>query len=137
MYNKTEDPEDMQQFAENIKELVQEYIFLQKQTVRLTLIQYLAKMGGVMMDGVVGFVLICMVLQFGAITAGFWLSQLTGSYVKGFGLLTLILLAVAIILHLCRKILFVNPVLHRLVKKLHAGPASQNNNDHEESSPHH
>ncbi len=137
MDNKTEVPEDLQQLVENMKELAREYISLQKQTARLTLIQYLAKTAGSVMDGVIGFVLICMVLLFGAITAGFWLSQLTGSYISGFGLLTLILLAIAVILHLCRKILFVNPVLHNLVKKLHAGSASQNKNDHEESSSHH
>lgn len=131
MYNKTEEPEDLQQFAANIKKLVKDYFSLQKQVARLTLIQYLAKAGGAVIDSVIGFVLMCMVLVFGAITLGFWLSELTGSYVRGFGFLTLILLVVAVVLHLCRKILFVNPVLHNLVKKLHEDAGGQKKNDHE------
>lgn len=134
MYKKTEEPEDLKQFAENMEELIREYISLQKQTARLTAIQYLAKAGGAVLDGVIGFILLCMVLLFGAITMGFWLSRLTGSYVSGFGLLSLILLVIAIILHLCRKILFVNPVLHNLVKKLYAGSGSQNKSNEESSN---
>jgi hypothetical protein len=48
--------------------------------------------------------------------AGFWFSELTGSYVIGFGLATMLLLLVLVLLTLFRKSLFVNPLIRAFVR---------------------
>ncbi|MCG2616306.1 hypothetical protein LZZ85_18550 [Terrimonas sp. NA20] len=118
--DKIHETENLDQFAENMKQLAQDYFSLQKRIARLTLIRYLAKAGGGIMDGVIRFILLTAVLVFAAITGAFFLSEQLKTYAGGFGLMTLILLMISILIHLARKVLFVNPIIHRLVKKLHA-----------------
>ncbi len=131
-----EDPHDLGQFADNMKELATDYYKLQKRIARLTLIRYLAKAGGAVMDGVIRFVLLAVVGIFAAVTGALWLTKLTGSYISGFGYMTLIILVLSILIHLLRKPLFVNPIVHRLVRKLHADTELSNTGTNEEDTPH-
>ncbi len=48
---------------------------------------------------------------------GFWFSSLLHSYVKGFGLIVLLLLAVFLLLAIFRKSLFVNPVIQSIIQR--------------------
>ncbi len=131
---KINEPENLDQFADNMKQLAKDYFTLQKRIARLTLIRYLAKAGGGTIDAVIRFVLLSAVLLFAAITGAFFLSERMGSYAIGFGLMTLILLAISILIHLTRRILFVNPIIHRLVKKLHAETDQLNSEENEEDN---
>lgn len=132
--DKIREPENLEQFADNMKQLAQDYFSLQKRIARLMLIRYLAKTGGGIMDGVIRFVLLMAVLVFAAITGAFFLSERLGSYAAGFGLMTLILLVISILIHFARKILFVNPIIHRLVRKLHAETEQLNTEENEEDN---
>lgn len=132
--NKAETPRDLGQLADNLRSLATGYIRLQKQIAKLTIIQYLAKAGGALMDGIISFILISIVLIFGAITGALWISSRTGSYISGFGWMTIIVAGTVLIIHLLRKPLFVNPIIHRLVRKMHAEAASIKNEQSEKTS---
>ncbi len=133
--SKTENPNDLGQVVENFQQLIGEYIALKKRIAKLTIIQYLAKAGGAILESLVSIVLISIVLVLAAITGALWLSSKTGSYISGFGLMTVFVLIVGIIIHLLRKILFVNPIVHRLVRKLHAGSEETSKTDNEKANP--
>ena len=66
-------------------------------------------------------VLVFFFLLFLGITSGFWLSELTGSYVKGFGLVTAVILFVATLLFLFKKTLFVDPIIRNIIRRTASG----------------
>jgi hypothetical protein len=119
-----------------MKQLAEEYYSLQKQTARLSLIRYLAKAGGATMDGLIRFVLVSAVVVFGAVTGALWLGKITGNLVTGFGLMTILLLILSLVIHALRKALFVNPLVHHLVRKLHKDTERSDNDYYEEQEPH-
>lgn len=131
---KTAEAEDLQSYLENMKQLITEYILLQKQAMRLSAIRYMAKFGGAILERLVGFILIALVTLFAAITLGFWLSSITGSLTAGFGLVTIGLILLAILIHLGRNRLFVNPLVNTLITKLHEHP-SENHQSTDEKEP--
>jgi hypothetical protein len=47
----------------------------------------------------------------------FWFSKIFNSYVKGFGLVTLLIVLVFILLAVFRKVLFVEPIIHTVIQK--------------------
>ncbi|PZR25557.1 MAG: hypothetical protein DI535_17885 [Citrobacter freundii] len=128
-------PRDLGQLVDNLRSLATGYITLQKRIAKLTFIQYLAKAGGALIDGVISFILICIVLVFGAITGALWISSRTGSYVSGFGWMTVIVAAIVFIIHLLRKPLFVDPIIHRLVRKMHTETEQINKENSERTDP--
>ena len=59
-----------------------------------------------------------LVMIFLGVVLGLWLSDLTGSYIQGFGITTLIFIFILAILAIFRKSLFVNPVIKVMISKL-------------------
>jgi len=55
--------------------------------------------------------------MFGGMMVAFWFSGIFHSYVKGFGLVTLLILLVFILLAIFRKALFVEPVIQSVIQK--------------------
>jgi F0F1-type ATP synthase assembly protein I len=56
-----------------------------------------------------------LVLIFAGLVLGFWLSELTQSYVKGFGITTIILILFFIFIAVFREKLFVNPIIRSII----------------------
>ncbi len=56
-----------------------------------------------------------LVLIFAGLVLGFWLSDLTQSYVKGFGITTIILIVLFVVIALLREKLFVNPIIRSII----------------------
>jgi hypothetical protein len=52
------------------------------------------------------------------LTLGFWLSQLTGSYVAGFGYTSLAIILLIALIFAFRKILFLNPIISVSIKRI-------------------
>jgi|GEM_PF-888287 len=121
MTNKPDAPSNLEELIENTRQLIAAYIAIQKRIARLTVIKYAAQAGGMMLDGIVTIILLSIVLLFSAVTGALWLSEKTGSFTRGFGLMTLVVLAIVLLIQLFRKTLFINPVIHRLVRRMHAG----------------
>lgn len=129
-------PRNLEQLIENIRQLITEYISIQKRITRLTAIKYAAQAGGMMIDGIVTIILLSIVLLFSTVTGALWLSEKTGSFTRGFGLMTLIVLAIVLLIQLFRKTLFINPIIHRLVRRMHAGNDQSNTTTDEQNSTH-
>jgi hypothetical protein len=106
-------------FQEN-KDLAKEYVNIRLEIYRLGLIRSLSKSAGYMIWVIVSIVLLALFLVFAGIVTGLWLSELTGSNLKGFGWTTLLIVAVTGVLALFRKRLFINPMIRTLIR--HAAP---------------
>src|SRR5689334_16601071 len=93
-------------FKEN-KKLVKEYFDTRLEIFKLKLIRLFSKSSGYFIWMIISLFLLFLLMVFVGLVIGFWLTDVTGSYVKGFGYTTLIMLAVIILLALFRKALFV------------------------------
>lgn len=83
--------------------------------LRLQAIRTISKTAGTLVWAVIAALFAFIILLFGGLVLGFWLSELTGSYVKGFGLATLVFVTLFVLLTLLRKTLFVNPMIQKII----------------------
>jgi hypothetical protein len=102
-------------FAEN-KTLVKEYLETRMKIYRLQSIRLFSRSAGYFAWIIISVFLAFLFLLFGGLVLGFWFSGLFGSFVKGFGLVTLLILAVFVLLAVFRKALFVNPVIQSVIQ---------------------
>jgi hypothetical protein len=120
--------ETLGSFFEENKKLAKDYLNIRLEVYRLQLIRVLSKSTGYLLWIIVSMMLLSLLAIFIGLTVGFWLSSLTGGYVKGFGLTTTIILALILIVTLLRKTLFVNPVIRNLIKRVTEEPENKREN---------
>ena len=77
----------------------------------------ISKSAGYLVWIIISLFLLFLVILFAGLVLGFWLSDLTHSYVKGFGFTTLILLFIFTVLAIFRKSWFVNPVIRVIIDR--------------------
>jgi hypothetical protein len=119
-------------FLKENKKLAQEYIDTRLDIYRLQLIRASSKVTGYLMWMAISLVLIALFIVFAGIVTGFWLSELTGSHIKGFGLTTILILFVFGILALLRRQLFINPIIRAVINRSldnQKGPEKENGNE--------
>ena len=104
-------------FTEN-KKLVKEYLDIRLDIYKLKLIRLFAKSAGNLIWILISLFLLLLFSIFLGLVGGFWLSDLTGSYVKGFGIITLIILLKVAALAAFRKALFINPIIRGIVRRV-------------------
>lgn len=103
-------------FAEN-KTLLKEYLETRLEIYRLQSLRLFARSAGLFVWVMLSLFLAFLFLLFGGMMLGFWFSDLLHSHVKGFGVVTLLILLVFILLAIFRKALFVEPVIHSVIQK--------------------
>ena len=103
-------------FAEN-KTLLKEYLETRLEIYRLQSLRLFAKSAGLFAWVLLSLFLAFLFLLFGGMMVAFWFSSLFHSQVKGFGLVTLLILVVFILLAVFRKALFVDPVIQSVIQK--------------------
>jgi len=103
-------------FAEN-KTLLKEYLETRLEIYRLQSLRLFARSAGLFVWVLLSLFLAFLFLLFGGMMLGFWFSDLLHSHVKGFGLVTLLVLLVFILLTIFRKSLFVEPVIQSVIQK--------------------
>jgi hypothetical protein len=103
-------------FAEN-KTLLKEYLETRMEIYRLQSLRLFAKSAGLFVWVLLSLFLAFLFLLFGGIMMGFWFSSLFHSQVKGFGLVTLLILVVFVLLAVFRNALFVEPVIQSVIQK--------------------
>lgn len=103
-------------FIEN-KKLAKEYLDIKAEIYRLKFTGLFSRFAGYFIWIIISLFLLWLLIIFSGIVIGFWLSDLTGSYIKGFGFATLGTVLVIILLALLRKPLFVNPIIRTIIKK--------------------
>ena len=111
--------EDLGSFFRENKKLAKEYFDTRLEIYKLKLIRILSRSAGYFIWIIISLFLLFLFIIFLGLVTGFWLSELTGSYVKGFGLTALIILALIIILALLRNVLFVNPIIRNIISRSH------------------
>lgn len=104
-------------FFKESKPLFKEYIETRLELFRLQAIRILSQSAGYLIWILVSLFLFFLILIFSGIVLGCWLSGLTHSYVIGFGLTTLLLIAIFVLLAIFRKALFVRPVIQAIISK--------------------
>jgi hypothetical protein len=125
--------ETFESFFKENKKLVREYIDTKLDIYKLKLIRIFSRSAGDFIWSIISILLLFIFIIFLGLVAGFWLSDLTGSYVKGFGLVTLIILLKIILLAIFRRALFINPIIRRIVSRAYDEGEAGNkkrNSDH-------
>jgi hypothetical protein len=103
-------------FAEN-KTLLKEYLETRLEIYRLQSLRLFARSAGLFVWVLLSLFLAFLFLLFGGLMVAFWFSSLLHSNVKGFGVVTLLIVLIFVLLAVFRKALFVEPVIHSVIQK--------------------
>ena len=104
-------------FFKDSKPLFKEYIETRLELFRLQAIRIVSQSTGYLVWILISLFLLFLIMIFSGIVLGCWLSIVVNSYVLGFGLTTLLLVVIFILLAVFRKKLFVRPVIQAIIKK--------------------
>jgi hypothetical protein len=109
--------ESMGSFFNSNKSLAKEYLETRLEIFRLSAIRIASKSMGYFAWLIISLFLIFLIILFLGITLGFWISRLTDSYIKGFGIITVALTLLFVILTVFRKKLFQEPLMQVIINK--------------------
>lgn len=107
----------MGSFLKENKKLITGWVDTKMEIYRLRAVLVVSRMAGSILWIIISLVLVSLLIVFGGIVTGFWLSEITGSYTKGFGITAIILLVLILLLAALRKVLFINPIIRAIIKK--------------------
>lgn len=107
---------NLKDFMEETRTLVKDWVETTVNIQKLKLVKIGSKIAGNLVWMIILLFLFSLFIIFLGVTTGYWLSELTGSYVKGFGIVTGIILLKIILLFLFRKKLFIEPVMRKMIR---------------------
>lgn len=110
-------PDNLGSFFSENKALLKEYLETRMEIYRLQSLRIFSRSAGYFAWVIVSLFLIFLIVLFGGVVIGFWFSGLLHSYVKGFGLITLFLITLFILLTVFRRNLFVEPVIQSIIQR--------------------
>jgi hypothetical protein len=110
-------PDNLGSFLSENKTILKEYVETRMEIYRLQSIKVFSKSAGYFAWILVSLFLAILIVIFGGLMLGYWFSSMLGSYVKGFGLMTLLLIFLFVLLALFRKQLFVDPVVQSIIQR--------------------
>jgi Zn-dependent protease with chaperone function len=105
------------EFLEENKAQINEYIELRIQLFSLQFIRKSSTIAGMLIWLMVLGAMAFLISIFAGLTLGWWLSGIFNSPVIGFGLTTLILLTITLVLVLLRKQLFIHPIIRIIIRE--------------------
>lgn len=111
------DKENLGSFLKENKALLREYIESRLEIFKMKLVRMFSKSTGYLMWVIISLFLFFLLMTFIGLLIGFWLTDITGSYVKGFGYTSLIMFGLIMLLALFRKALFVNPIIRIMIRR--------------------
>ena len=109
--------EDITSFIRENKEVLKEYVETRYEIYRLKGIKTVSKTAGFIGWIIISLFLLFLVIIFGGMTLAYWLSNVFSSTVMGFGVTTLFLVLVFVLLAAFRKQLFINPVITSIISQ--------------------
>jgi hypothetical protein len=109
--------ESMGSFLKSNKSLAKEYLETRLEIFRLSGIRMASKSAGYFVWLIISLFLIFLIILFAGVTAGFWLSKLTDSFVVGFGSVALALILLFVILTVFRKKLLLDPLMQIILDR--------------------
>jgi hypothetical protein len=110
-------PDNLGAFIAENKTLLKEYLETRLEIYRLQGLRLFAQSAGYFAWILLSLFLAFLFLLFGGLMTAYWFSSLFHSYVKGFGLVALLILVVFVLLAIFRKALFVEPVIQSIIQK--------------------
>lgn len=110
-------PDNLGAFIAENKTLLKEYLETRLEIYRLQGLRVFAKSAGYFAWVLLSLFLVFLFLLFGGLMTAYWFSGLFHSYVKGFGLVALLILLIFVLLAIFRKALFVEPVIQSIIQK--------------------
>ena len=122
-------PENLGAFIKTNKTILQDYLETRMEIYRLQGVKAASKAIGYLIGLLVSLFLVFLVIIFLGLVLGFWLSDLSGSLIVGFGLTSLIMVFFVFLLVIFRKSLFINPVVKKMISQLHEEDNQEENNE--------
>jgi hypothetical protein len=110
-------PKNLGSFFSDNKALLKEYMETRMEIYRLQSLRLFSQSAGYFAWIIVSLFLVFLILFFTGLVVGFWFSNLLHSNVKGFGLTTLLILFLFILLAIFRKSLFIDPVIKSIIQR--------------------
>jgi hypothetical protein len=112
--NTMEEPSKIENLANNVKE----YVNIQVEIVKLNALNKISIIGAKIAFGFIAALMTLLLLLFGSMALGYYLSTLTGSTSTGFLLVTGFYLIIGILLYSNRKSLVINPIRNLLIRQI-------------------
>jgi hypothetical protein len=106
---------NLQEFFEENVQLVKDYFETKTNIYKLKAIRTTSKVSGLFIWLIIASFLFFLLLIFVGLVLGFWFSELTGSFVSGFGYATLLLFTIMFLITAFRKQLFIYPLIRLFV----------------------
>jgi len=110
--------ETLGSFTKSNKNLLKKYLQTRLEIFKLSSIRVVSKIMGYLVWLLISTILFFLIAIFAGLTLGFWLSKLLSSYVLGFGIVLICMLALFGFLAMFRKILFVNPFIKMIIARI-------------------
>jgi hypothetical protein len=111
-------PKNFQDFLDENIALVKDYLETKTDIYKLKAIRSSSLILGSLVWIIISAFLFFLLFIFIGLVLGFWLSELTDSLTIGFGLTTLLLLLVMLLVALFRKQLFIYPMIRIFIKMM-------------------
>src|SRR5580693_7560702 len=109
-------PENLGSFFQDNKSLLKDYVETRLEIFRLQAIKVTSKSAGYLVWIIISMCLLFLIALFSGMALGYWFSELMHSYVKGFGLMALLIAGLFVIFAVFRKKLFVHPVVKAIIQ---------------------
>lgn len=109
--------ENLGNFIKETSRLAKDYVETRLEIGRLKSIRIVSITTGYILWVTISLFLLFLLLIFIGIVGSLWLSERMGSYIYGFGITTLVILGIIIILAFARKVLFINPIIRAIIKR--------------------
>lgn len=103
---------------EEITEQLKNYVKLQIELFKLKAVEKGVMFLASLVNSALIFLVVFFILLFGFMALGFYLGNLTGNNAIGFGLLTLFLLIIGIIIFLTKKKYIVTPIQNKAIETI-------------------
>lgn len=118
-------PKNFQEFFDENIPLIKEYAETRSAILKLKAIRSFSNVFGLFIWLVISAFLFFLVLIFVGLVMGFWFAEMTGSLASGFGLATLLLMVVIVLLALLRKHLFIYPLIRIFIQAMTSDDQSE------------
>lgn len=111
-------PKNIQEFFDENVSLVKEYIETKTTVYKLKATRTLSSVLGTLAWLIISAFFIFLLFIFIGLVLGFWFSELTGSFVAGFGLATLSLVLMIVLLTIFRRQIFIHPLIRIFIQAM-------------------
>jgi hypothetical protein len=108
-----------EEFLTEVKDQIHQYVNLELELIKIETVEKSAKVTGYLISSVIFVFLIFMCILFLSLLLGFYLSEISNSNIKGFGIVALIYLVTILIYSLIKQNLVIKPISNKIIKMIY------------------